>query len=79
MNEKTISILGWIGVGLILVAYAAVSFGQVNPGSWLYQLMNLTGSVFIVIQTGQRKDYQPMTLSVIWALIALFGLISAFR
>ncbi|MEX1123708.1 MAG: hypothetical protein WEC81_00865 [Patescibacteria group bacterium] len=78
MNEKTINILGWVGVGLILLAYAGVSFNQVQPQSWLYQTMNLVGSGFIVVQTGYRKDYQPMSLNIVWGLIAVFGLISAF-
>lgn len=78
MNEKTINILGWVGVGLILLAYAAVSFNQVQPQSWLYQTMNLLGSALIVIQTGYRKDYRPMSLNIVWAIIALFGLIQAF-
>jgi hypothetical protein len=78
MKEKTINILGWVGVGLILLAYAAVSFNQVQASSWLYQTMNLLGSVFIVVQTGYRKDFQPMSLNIIWAIIALFGLIQAF-
>ena len=77
MNEKTINILGWVGVGLILLAYASVSFNQVQPQSWLYQTMNLLGAGFIVIQTGYRKDYQPMTLNIVWAVIAVFGLIKA--
>lgn len=78
MNEKTISILGWVGVGLILLAYAGISFGQIDAKSWLYQIMNLIGSIFIITQTGQRKDYQPMTLNIAWAAIALFGLINSF-
>ena len=73
---KTSNLLGWVGVGLILLAYAGVSFSQIQPQSWLYQLMNLFGAIFLIIETWQKKDYQPVVLNVVWASIAIIGLLS---
>ena len=75
---KTSNLLGWVGVGLILLAYAGVSFSQIQPQSWLYQLMNLFGAIFLIIETWQKKDYQPVVLNVVWASIAIIGLLSLF-
>lgn len=74
--NKTSNLLGWIGVGLILLAYAGISFNQLQPQSWLYQIMNLSGSVFIIVSSLQKRDYQPVVLNVAWALIAIIGLLS---
>ena len=74
--DKTSNLLGWVGVGLILLAYAGVSFDQLQPQSWLYQLMNLFGAIFLIIETWQKKDYQPVVLNVVWASIAIIGLLS---
>jgi hypothetical protein len=47
MNNNVINVLGWYGVAAILSAYALVSFGVLQPDSWQYQVLNLTGAMGI--------------------------------
>lgn len=75
MPRKAVEILGWIGVSLILIAYASVSLEWVTSGSFGYQFMNLIGAILILVASWFKKDYQPFALNVVWAAIALISII----
>ena len=68
-------IIGWIGMVLILVAYFLVSFDIVTVHNIWFQLMNIVGSIGLVLVAYNRKDYQPMTLNIIWILIAIVAIL----
>ncbi len=67
--------LGWYGVLAILSAYFLISFEVLKADSPLYQLLNLTGAIGIIIETLSKKDLQPAILNIVWALIAAVTLI----
>lgn len=69
-----LQIIGWYGVFAILLAYALVSFSFLLSDSWLYQALNATGAIGIVIETYSKRDYQPALLNAVWTLIALVAL-----
>ncbi len=74
-NNRDIQLLGWYGVTAILSAYILTSFNVLMAQDWQFQLLNATGALSMVIQGSQRKDWQPVVLNVIWATIAIIGLI----
>lgn len=74
MRAKSISLLGWYGVLVILLGYCLISFGFVTSGSVLYQVLNLTGALGIITETLAKKDYQPTALNIVWAAIAIVAL-----
>jgi len=69
-----IEVFGWYGTFAIMSAYALVSFGVLQPDSFLYQLLNGTGAVGIVAVSFYKKTYQPGVLNIVWALIALIAI-----
>lgn len=73
--KKLIEIIGWVGIIIILGAYALVSFSILNINSLLYQSLNLVGAVGVSIVALKDKDYQSGTLNMIWALIALLAIL----
>ena len=74
-NKKIIiQFLGWYGLVAILAAYFLISFSIISVHSLIYQLLNLTGSVGIAVETYSKKDYQPFWLNLIWAVIALVAI-----
>lgn len=76
MKKEFVSeFFGWYGVIAILVAYALLNFGIVDIHSLLYQVLNVTGALGIAYDALKDKDYQPVVLNTIWALIALFSII----
>lgn len=56
MKNKITEILGWYGVAAIVGAYALSSFGVIGGQSLLYQGLNLTGAIGIVLDALNDKN-----------------------
>lgn len=69
------TLLGWYGMGVILVAYTLVSFDILQANSLVYQLMNLTGAFGLLVIALTKKDYQPAILNMVWSIVAIAALI----
>ena len=70
---------GWLGVLLVVGAYALISGKIIESGSSLYQVMNLVGAIALGIPALDRRNWQSASVQVIWAGIALVALINMFR
>lgn len=46
-----VNIIGWLGSAAVIIAYALVSTNRVNGDSLIYQLLNLIGSIFLIVNT----------------------------
>jgi hypothetical protein len=79
MKKSIFEVIGWYGVIAILIGYLLLSFGLLLPGDVIYQLLNFTGAIAIVFHSLYKKDYEPVVLDSIWALIALIALINILR
>ncbi|MBI2473357.1 hypothetical protein HYV70_02280 [Candidatus Uhrbacteria bacterium] len=66
---------GWIGVLLILFAYALLSFGFISSQSFWYHGLNFFGGIGIIADALADKDYQPVVLNLIWMGIAVYAII----
>lgn len=75
MNKLFAEIFGWYGVFAVILAYAMVSFAVIGADSIIYQLLNFTGAIGIVIVSLSKRAYQPATLNIIWTIIALLALL----
>jgi membrane-bound ClpP family serine protease len=77
-NHKLIETIGWIGVVLGLGAYTLVVFGIVPANNHWYLGLNIIGSVLLVYETVNKKDYQAMTVHAVVGLFALINMIRLF-
>ncbi len=75
MSNKVIEILGWYGTIAIIGAYGLSSFNVVTPQSSLYQLLNVTGAIGIVVLSLKKRAYQPAVLNIIWTIIGALALL----
>lgn len=75
MKEKITEILGWYGVIAVVGAYALLSLNILNNNSLLFQGLNLTGAIGIIVDAIQDKNTQPAVLNIIWAIIALIAIV----
>ena len=71
-------ILGWIGMILVLVAYALLSTNKIENGK-LYQGLNLTAAILMAIGLFTTKAWFSFTLQVIWGLFALVAIIKIIK
>lgn len=72
-------VAGWLGAVLILLAYFLVSTKKLPPTSKNFQLLNLFGAIGIVINSLYYKAFPSAGLNIVWTLIAIYGLVKAFR
>jgi hypothetical protein len=75
MKHKAENYFGWYGVLAILLAYLLISFNAITAKSLVYQLLNLTGAVGIIVEALSKKDTQPAVLNAIWAVIAVVAIV----
>jgi len=67
------SVLGWVGMGLLLFAYARRR--RLNAPA--YSVLNLVGAVLIAVVCFHQKAWPPMALNCVWAIIAARDLLGA--
>lgn len=72
--EFSINVIGWIGAGGVLAAYALVSMGRVPAASYTYQALNLVGAAGLAVNTFYYMSYPSTALNVIWTLIAVYAI-----
>lgn len=72
---KRNDVIGWVGVLLILLAFALTTFEIINAKDIAYGLLNLFGALGIIISSYTKKDFQPVILNIAWLLVAITGII----
>ena len=69
-----VNIIGWLGSAAVVLAYALVSTNRVNGDSLLYQLLNLFGSIFLIVNTVYLGALPSAFVNMMWVGIAVFAL-----
>ncbi len=72
-------ILGWIGAGLLLLAYFLLIHHDLSSRSKKYQWMNIIGSLLLAFNTFSLKAYPSFVTNILWFVVGLYGLFHAFR
>jgi len=67
-------VLGWIGAALLLGAYALVSTKKLEGDSVTFQLLNLLGSAFLIVNSAYYGAYPSVGVNVVWIGIAVFAI-----
>ena len=69
-----VNIIGWLGSAAVVLAYALVSTNRVNGDSLLYQLLNLIGSIFLIVNTVYLGALPSAFVNTMWVGIAMYAL-----
>jgi hypothetical protein len=64
---------------LILLAFAAAQFGQLDQGSRVYLVLNLVGSVILAVLAWYEEQLGFLLLESVWALVSAWGLSQVLR
>lgn len=70
-----LEIIGWLGTGLILIAYFLVSIKKIEPTSKTYQLLNLFGAIGVGVNSLVHRAIPSVGINLAWMLIAICALI----
>ena len=69
--------IDWLGIlGSLIISggYLAVTFTWVRPEKPLFNLINLTGAIMILISLWYRPNAGAIIIEVLWVIIALAAL-----
>ena len=69
-----INVVGWIGMALLISAYALVTAGKLHGPGLTFQLMNLFGGGFLMVNSGYYGAWPSAALNLVWVVIGLVGL-----
>lgn len=64
-------IIGWIGAALVLAGYGLLSAHKLDSRSVTYQLLNIGGSLGLVINTLWNGAIPSAAVNVIWMAIGV--------
>jgi len=76
MSSNVADILGLIG-GAIMVAAFGYSNVAARMSLTLFNLLNLVGAALMIASLSVHFNLAAMLLEIVWAAIALFGLVKA--
>ena len=75
MDTLLVDVAGWIGMALLLGAYALVTAGRL-PGTGLrFQLMNLLGGALLMVNSAWYGAWPSAVLNLVWVVIGTVGLV----
>lgn len=74
-----ITIIGWVGMALVLIAYLLVTTKQIVPNSRVYQALNLLGALGVIVNSIVNDAWPSAVLFIIWATLALIYLITLMK
>ncbi len=72
-----INVVGWVGMALLVGAYALVTAGKVQGTSLLFQLMNLLGGFLLMLNSAYYGAWPSAGLNVVWVVVGTVGLARA--
>lgn len=67
-------IIGWIGAGSLLTAYLLISNNKVTAKTYLYQNLNILGSLCLITNTYYYGTMALVFLNTVWGIIGLYSL-----
>ena len=68
-------ILGWVGSIEILAAFGLNSFQKMKSDSVTFQLLNLSGATFLIINSVSHEAYPFTFINSVWVAISLSAMI----
>lgn len=74
MKKLIIEAIGWVGVALILGAFALNTFDVLQTNATAYNLMNLFGAIGVVISSLPKRNLQPIVINSVWFIVAAVGI-----
>ena len=79
VTEIVVNVVGWLGMGLLIGAYALVTAGRLQGTSLAFQLMNLLGGGLLMVNSAWYGAWPSAVLNLVWVVIGTVGLLRGSR
>jgi len=73
-----VNVVGWIGMACLIGAYVLVTLGRISGPGLTFQLMNLVGGAFLMVNSAYYGAWPSAALNVVWVVIGTVGLVRAW-
>lgn len=77
--ELLINILGWVGSLEVIAAYGLNSYQKIRSDSFTFQALNLSGAIFLIINSVYKEAYPFTFINTVWAVIAIAALVKMMK
>ncbi|MFC4119269.1 CBU_0592 family membrane protein [Nonomuraea zeae] len=77
--DLLLAVIGWIGAALLLIGYALVSTSRMEGDGQAYQIVNLIGSVSLMVNSAHSSAWPSAGLNLVWAAIGVVALVKLAR
>jgi hypothetical protein len=67
-------IIGWIGAILYIIAYFLVSMKKIQADDLVFQLLNISGGICLIVNSLHQDDYPSVFTNGVWAAIGVFAI-----
>jgi len=67
-------IIGLLGVTLIVITYLLLQLDKIDAKSSLYSILNIFGSLFVLISLIKNWNLSAFLIEFFWLLISFYGL-----
>lgn len=74
-----INVVGWTGMALLICAYVLVTAGRLLGTGSAFQLMNLVGGLFLMLNSAYYSAWPSAALNLVWFFVGTFGLLRLRR
>lgn len=71
--------IGMTGVSLVLSAYGLLNINKMSSDSLVYQLMNLIGSILLLISLCFNFNLSSVIIEVVWITFSVVGIVRVYR
>lgn len=78
LSPVAADIVGLIGSGLMVIAYAYSNM-VAKMNFLIFNLLNLIGSLLLIMSLTVHFNMASMALEIVWAAIAVLGLVKVMR
>lgn len=72
-----VNVVGWIGMALLISAYALITAGRLHGPGLTFQLMNLVGGAGLMVNSAYYSAWPSAALNLVWVVIGAVGLTRA--
>ena len=76
MTLDSANIIGFIGSAILVIAFAYSNLSK-SMNLLLFNLLNLAGALALIASLTVHFNIAVMSLEIVWAAIALFGMVRA--
>lgn len=72
-------IIGMMGTGLVVGAFFLLQLNKVSPKGLVYNLMNLTGALFLLFSLCINFNLASFVIEIFWIAASLIGLFNYYK